>query len=586
MKNLAILFILTITVTILVSGCTDDFLDKPAFGSLSEEVLSDEKGIQSLLIGAYGALDGDVGVGASWYAAPSNWHFGDAAGGDAHKGSEPSDQSLLNSIINYNSTSDNEYFNTKWRALYEGVSRSNAVLSLLNTVEGLSDTDRNNYEGQARFLRGHYYFELKKMFNMVPWIDENTEDTNVPNDTDIWPNIEADFLFAYENLPATQPEVAFANKWAGGSYLAKTLLYQKRYQEANVIFSEVINSGVTSNGLSYDLVDNFHDNFNAETENNSESIFAIQMVANDGTNNIGNANPGRRLNYPFPNSPLRCCGFYQPTQDLVNSFRTDESSGLPYFDGYNDSPVKSDQGLLSSEPFTPDDQSVDPRLDWTVGRRGLPYHDWGLHPGKFWIRAQDYGGAYSPKKHIYWQYHAAEFSDQSSWSPGSAINVIIIRFADLLLMAAETEAEVGNLDRALQYVNRVRGRMVNHPQNWLKTYADSSDPLAGFSTEFAANYNISVYPGGYFTTKDQAMEVIRYERRIELAMEGHRFFDLVRWGVAQETLNNYVNYEGSITKDITGASFNENDRYYPIPQRQIDLSTTSEGPVLKQNPGY
>lgn len=589
MKSTIILVLVAINCSIFFSSCTDEFLEKPAYGALSDEVLADEKGVNALLIGAYAALSGTtnyaaLGGGNPWEAAPSNWIYGDITGGDAHKGSDGGDQAAINTIATYNIDASNGFFNTKWKALYEGVTRANAVLGLLNQLEDLPESARQNIEGQAKFLRGHYYFELKKMFNMVPWIDENTEDTNVPNDKDIWPNIEADFEFAYNNLPATHSEVGRVNKWAAGAYLGKTYLYQDKFTEARGVFTDVINSGVTSGGLSYGLVDNFNANFNAEYENNKETVFSIQMVANDGTNTIGNANTSLMLNYPY-NSPFRCCGFFQPTQDLVNSYRTDGSSGLPFINNYNDVPVKNDMGILSDEPFSPDTQSLDPRLDWTVGRRGVPYHDWGYHPGYAWIREQSSGGPYAPKKHIYFQSHAEELSDQSTWAPGNAINVNIIRFADVLLMAAEAETR-NDLDKALEYVNRVRGRMADNPQNWLKDYLDSDDPMAGFSNTPAANYNVSRYPAGSFGSAEQAMEAIMHERRVELAMEGHRFFDLVRWGVAQEVLNDYVEYEAKITTDVRGASFDPTDIYFPIPQRQIDLSTTAEGPVLQQNEGY
>lgn len=581
--------LLAISFSMFLSSCSEDFLDKPAFGSLSDKVLADEKGVNALLIGAYGALGGTtdyaaLGGGNPWEATPSNWIYGDITGGDAHKGSDGGDQPAINTIATYSVDASNGFFNTKWKALYEGVTRANNVLRVLEQVEEISEADRASISGQARFLRGHYYFELKKMYNMVPWVDETTENTNVPNDIDIWPNIEADFQFAYDNLPETQSGVGRANKWAAGAYLGKTYLYQAKYPEAKSVFTEVINSGVTPNGLGYGLVEDFNHNFNAEFENNKESVFAIQMVANDGTNSIGNANTSLMLNYPY-NSPFRCCGFYQPTQDLVNAFRTDQS-GLPFINNYNSNPVKSDQGVLSSDPFTPDTQSLDPRLDWTVGRRDVPYHDWGYHPGYNWVREQSSGGAYAPKKHIYWQYHADVYADQSSWAPGNAINVNVIRFADVLLLAAEAEAQSGSLPQALEYVNRVRARMVDNTEFWLKDYINPAEPLSGFSDDFAANYNISKYPEGSFSSKEFAMDAIMFERRIELAMEGHRFFDLVRWGVAEEVLNNYVQYESQITTDIRGASFSQNDRYFPIPQRQIDLSTTSEGPVLKQNPGY
>lgn len=582
--------LLAVSCSILMSSCSEEFLEKPAYGALSDQVLADEKGVNALLIGAYAALDGQgngeaFGGGGQWEADPSNWIYGDIPGGDAHKGSDGGDQPPINAIASYSANASNGFFNTKWRVLYEGVNRTNNVLKVLEQVEEIDEASRANIAGQARFLRGHYYFELKKMFNMVPWIDETTENTNVPNDIDIWPNIEADFQFAYENLPSTQSEVGRANKWAAGAYLGKTYLYQAKYPEAKLVFTEVIDNGVTSNGLSYGLTENFHANFNAELEDNEESVFAIQMVANDGTGTIANSNQGLMLAYPY-NSPFRCCGFYQPTQDLVNAFRTDPSTGLPYIDNYNANPVTNDQGILSSEPFTPDTQSLDPRLDWTVGRRGVPYHDWGYHPGYDWIREQSSGGPYAPKKHIYWQEHADEYSDQSAWAPGNAINVLVIRFADVLLMAAEAEAQTQNLDQALAYVNTVRERMANNPQYWLRDYVDPSEPTAGFSNGLAANYNVAAYPTGYFASPEQAMEHIMFERRVELAMEGHRFFDLVRWGVAEQVLNDFVQYEGEITTDVRGASFNQTDRYFPIPQRQIDLSTTAEGPVLIQNDGY
>ncbi|MDX1700041.1 MAG: RagB/SusD family nutrient uptake outer membrane protein, partial [Melioribacteraceae bacterium] len=206
MKKIIYVIVCLIAGAGIFHSCTEDFLDKPAYGALSDEVLADEKGIEALLIGAYGALDGQdenagsvlaLGGGNAWEATPSNWIYGDITGGDAHKGSDGGDQPPINAIATYSVDPSNGFFNTKWKALYEGVTRTNAVLRLLSQAEDISEASRANIAGQARFLRGHYYFELKKMFNMVPWIDENTENTNLPNDTDIWPNIEADFSFAY-----------------------------------------------------------------------------------------------------------------------------------------------------------------------------------------------------------------------------------------------------------------------------------------------------------------------------------------------------------------------------------------------------
>jgi hypothetical protein len=574
---------------LFLQACKDDFLDKPVQGALGDEVLANEKGIDGLLTAAYAALDGqgDFTGGSGWESPPDNWVYGAIPGGDAHKGSDGGDQTPINAIATFASGADNGFFNTKWRALYEGVSRANTVLKVLALLEGVSAENKASIEGQARFLRAHYYFELKKMWNMVPWIDETTTDFNQPNDKDIWPMIEADFKAAYEMLPATYPLVGRANKWAAGAYLGKTYLYQKKFAEAATVFTQVINSGVTTNGLKYDLV-SFKDNFDAATKNNAESVFAIQMVANDGTLDITNANQGGMLNFPYgTGAPFSCCGFFQPTQMLVNAYRTD-AAGLPYVESANSHAVKSDLGLTSAAAFTPDAGPLDPRLDWTVGRRDVPYHDWGLYPGMNWVRDQSYGGPYAPKKNIHRQKTQDLYADLSSWAPGNAINVLVIRFSDVLLMAAEAEANAGSLAKAEEYVNKVRARAADKT-GWLYKYIDNKNPLTGFSATPAANYVVSPYPAGTLAAKgkENVLKAIYFERGIELAMEGHRFFDLVRWGVADSSLNSFFSYESKITTDLAGGKFtNGKNNYYPIPQFQIDMSVVNGAPKLKQNPGY
>lgn len=590
MKKIIYIFIIAFAILFTTSiSCKKDFLQIPAKGALGDEVLANKQGIEKLLIGAYADLDGVVAnAGAAWEAAPDNWIYGSIAGGDSHKGSFGGDQPAIDPIARFTADGTNSFFNHKWIAVYDGVSRSNAVLGLLSKVNDISDADKLNIEGQARFLRGHYYFELKKMYNMIPWIDETTVDFNQPNDQDIWPKIEADFKFAYENLPATQLDVARVNKWAAGSYLGKTYLYEKKYPEAKKVFDDVISNGGTSNGLKYGLCEKFEDNFDAATKNNKESIFAVQMTANNGLNSVANSNQGGMINFPGGNAPFRRNGgFNQPSIDLVNSYRTN-ASGLPLIDNYNGDPVKSEMGILSSEPFTPDEGSLDPRLDWTVGRRGIPFLDWGYYPGLDWVQTPSYSGPYGPKKNVYWKATQSLYADQSSWAPGTAINVLIIRFADVLLMAAEVEANLGSLDKAEEYVNIVRERAANK-SGWVYTYMNPSHPEEGFSSIPAANYNIAAYPLGSFSGigKEEALKAIYYERRIELGMEGHRFFDLSRWGIAAETLNAYFDYEGKIVTDVTDAKFTKGkNEYFPIPNFQIDLSKTPSGFLLKQNPGY
>jgi hypothetical protein len=596
MKNIKLfpVYCAIAVVGIFQSSCKK-FTEQPATGALSNVQITTKDGVEGLLIGAYSALDGQqgdnaaLGGGGPWEVSPDNWIYGSVAGGDAHKGSDGTDQPAINSIAKFTLDASNGFMNSKWKADYEGITRANNVLKAVAGVATLTEADKTSYIAQARFLRGHYYFDLKKMFNNVPWIDETVTNFVQPNTMDIWPNIEADFKFAYENLPTTQGQKGRINKWAAGAYLAKSYLYQKKYTEADPIFTAVITTGVNSAGVAYGLTDNYEDNFGAATKNNKETVFAIQQAANDGTNQIAEANNGGMLNYPY-NSPFRCCGFYQPTMDLANSFRTN-AAGLPYLDDYNLHPLVTDQGLdgvSSKNTFTTDQGNVDPRLDWTVGRRGIPYLDWGLHPGKDWIREQTSAGPYSPKKNVYYQATQNTYADQHSWAPGTANQVNVIRFADVLLMAAEVKAQLGDLATAQIYVNRVRARAAN-PASQIYTYADITKPTGGFTTTPAAKYVVGQYPAGAFATLGTAgaLKAIYFERKLELGMEGHRFFDIVRWGLAQEYLNAYFTFDGKFISDVAGASFTKGkNEYYPIPQAQIDLESVGGVSALKQNPGY
>ncbi|MBO9729453.1 MAG: RagB/SusD family nutrient uptake outer membrane protein [Chitinophaga sp.] len=582
----------------LFMACKKSFLDREPVGTMTEEIVANKAGVNYLLVGAYAALDGQrsgnaLGGGNPWEAAPTNWIYGSVVGGEAHKGSNAGDQEPINEIAKSTYTAANSFFNSKWKAVYEGVSRCNLTLKKMSEATDMSDAERKLVGAQARFLRGHYYFELKKMYNNVPYISDTTVDLRIANDKDIWPFIEADFQYAADNLPVSwkdNGDVSRVNKSAAQIYLAKTYLYEKKFPQAFTLFQTAVATGMTSAGVKYDLAPRYEDNFDAAKKTgNPEAVFYIEMTANDGTNTIANANAGEMLNFPYDPSPFGCCGFFQPSQDLVNSFRVD-ANGLPYLDDYNLHPVKSDKGLGSSDPFVPDAGLLDPRLDWTVGRRGLPYHDWGNHPGALWQRDQGYGGPYSTKKMVYWKKDQDKYHDAHSWAPGSAINVNLIRFADVLLMYAEAAAQTGNLQVATDMVNKVRDRMKNNPDQWLHKFDDATqkfDPAI-----LAANYKIGDYP--IFGSKDLALKAIYFERKLELGMEGHRFFDLSRWGIAATVLNAYYKYEngkiadgGAGFTDLIGAIFTPNrNEYFPIPQRQIDLTLQNGQRVLKQNPGY
>ena len=565
-------------VGMVAVGCGEDFLDVPPTGSLNEQVLATEAGVEGLLIGSYAML---LGRG-NWFGGVSNWASGSIRGGEANKGTDAGDFTDINVIQRYETDPTSRVPADHWTALFEGVSRTNSTISVLRqTVEAgnLNADDAQRIEGEARFLRGLYYFMLKINFNSVPFFDETVGFEDIVatmNTPEVWGNIEADLDFATKNLPEVQTAAGRVNKWAAMAQLAKVQLYQGKWADARDNFEDVIANGVTASGEAYGLLDDYMHVFNAEFDNSKESVFAVQAAANTGS--VNNANPEFALNFPYntgPDGPGNCCGFFQPSFDQANSFRVDDD-GLPFlnFEYREDAnELETDFGLEGADDFTVDTKAVDPRLDFSVGRRGIPYLDWGLFPGKPWIRDQAFAGPYSPKKYIYYRAQEGTLTDGSSWTRGyTAMNYNVIRFADVLLMAAEANAQTNNLDRATELVNMVRMRAANMDA-WIRLDDGS----------LAANYQIGMYDD--FGSTDAALDAIYMERRLELSGEGYRFYDLVRWGIAADFINSYLDYESEFLPNaLGGAEFRSGqDEYYPIPQSQIDLQGAD---VLKQNPGY
>ncbi len=583
---------------LFLSNCKKN-LDQPALGLIDESKVTNLKGVEGLLIGAYSLLDG-AGLGTvpgpdfeTWHSSASNWIYGSISGSEAYKGSEliSDDQREILQIETWQSTPQNPYMDRKWSAVYGGVQRANTVLRVMKKATGISAQDQQRITAEARFLRGFFHFEAIKMWNKVPYVDETVTYENenyfLPNDTLIWGAIENDFRFAMMNLPGIMPAVGRANKYAAEAFLAKALMFQGRIDQnkyilAKSLLEDLINNGITAGGLTYALLPMYADNFNPATKNSSESVFAVQNSVNDrayGTNgNIGDV-----LNFPNNfSAPGQCCGFFQPSQYLVNHFKTDPANGLPDLDHFNETDVKNDQGLNSSDPFIPYTGSLDPRIDFTIGRRGIPYLDWGNHPGKDWIRDINMGfGPYSPIKNSYKKSQQGHLSDANFWTTGStALNVNLIRFADVLLWLAEAEAESGNLGKSMEYVNRVRSRAAD-PSVWVQSNSGAFAP-------YAANYKVGSYQSADWISKEFALKAIRFERMLEMGMEGHRFFDLVRWGIAYQEINKYLEKEKTIRTYLAGAQFKKGvHEYFPIPQKQFDLSAGADGiPKLKQNPGY
>ena len=550
----------------IILACSDDFLDKPAVGALSDEALQNEQGVDLLLVGAYSALDGirnNQGA-ADWTVSGDNWWF-DVIADDAHKGSTDGDQADLFLLETYDWTSANPYIFGKWVGLFAGVNRANAVIDLISKApEG---TDFTSELAQAPFLRGHYNFELVKIYGNVPFISEQNYadvDYNQPNPGPIWDEIEADFQFAIDNLPDTQADPGRPTSFTARAFKGKAHMFQQEFNDAKTLFDAVIGSG------NYSLLPEFLDNFRLAGDNSTESIFAIQFTADAGQSLNGNR--GGTLNFPNPGPFSSCCGFYQPTQDLANAYQTD-ASGLPLLDTFNQTDIANDYGVNSEDAFTPHAGNLDPRIDYTVGRRAVDYNGYGEHIGKDWIRAAfaDISGPYLPKKNVYQSGEDGNVGTGAWGQQHSGVNYHIMRYADLLLMRAEIAVEENDLPTALSLVNQVRARA--RDMSYLQAIGGGGD---------AANYVIDVYPS--FTDQDQARDAVRFERRLELAMEGHRLFDLRRWGVTVDVLNTYVQNEARTIDNfgIKAGTYMANMDLLPIPLAAIDLS----GGVLTQNPGF
>jgi|SaaInl85LU_5_DNA_1037374.scaffolds.fasta_scaffold03830_3 hypothetical protein len=550
---------------LLVIACSKDFTESPAVGALSDDALKNETGVNLMLTGAYSALNAirNGGYGNGWGRAADDW-VADVLSDDAHKGSTDDDQGDLKEIELYNWDPGNGYWAARWGVLFAGANRANAVIALINTIEG---GDFSAQLAEARFLRGHFNFQLQRMWGNVPYISEENyalTEFNQPNSGPIWDKIEADFTYAKENLPASQAEAGRPTKWTATAYLGKSLIYQSKYAAALTEFEAVINSGA------YALLPNYVDNFKAKGENGTESVFAIQFTTDSGLS--FNANQTGALNFPNPGPFGSCCGFYQPTQDLANAFQVD-ANGLPLLDTYNDQDIANDYGVTSDVAFTPHAGALDPRIDFTVGRRGIDYNGYGVHIGKDWIRANfsDISGPYLPKKNMYYKDEASITQATGGWGEQlSGLNYHIIRYADVILMAAEAAVETGQLDKALDYVNQIRLR------------AKNSEVVLDADGNPAANYTIEPYTS--FATADYARKAVRFERRLELGMEGQRLFDLRRWGTQVATMNEYFDNEARTITNIAEKKNTVQDKHtlLPIPIQAIDLS----GGALTQNPGY
>lgn len=613
MKKLSII-VATCFIMALSYSCADSFLDKAPQGAAFESSFYNEKGINALLTGAYSMVKGSALWDVSWGASITNWTYGSVASDDAAKGSYIGDQIPINEIERWEMSTTNNYPADKWRLnIGMGVNRANTVLNAITKTPDLPAATATALKAEARFLRGLFYFESWLVFgDKIPLIPEDKIDVADQISNDNAPGVVLKFItddlaFAAANLPDKQSQVGRATKWAAKALAARAYMQVLDYTNAKPLLEEIITSG------KFTLAPKFFDNFRIATNNNVESIFDIQRNVNDINESL-NGEIGIGLNAPYAPELGMCCGFHQPTQNLANSFKVD-ANGLPLFDTFNNTDLKNDMGIPSDDVknkdgsiktsglFEPATDLLDPRIDFTMGRRGIPYMDWGIMRGTDWIREQAWGGAYNTvEKTFFYKSERGSLSTTTGWQTGiNANNYRYLRYGQVILWRAEIAAFEGDLATALKYVNEIRTRAgvevvmgkvniyklpitVNvegsNSDVW-KKYVDFTVP--------AANYKVGTYTA--FSDKNMAMKAVQWENRLEFATEGFRFFDMRRWDKLpdglrlnmKETLDAFAKADLRVRPDVMkGASFDEKDKYMPIPQVQLDLQPG----VLVQDPLY
>ena len=566
---------------LFLASCSSDFLDYEPTGVLTSESVATAENADALVTAAYAAIGNDEMVGP----ITNQWVYGSVRSDDAYKGGGGrGDVDVIDRYEQYNTTiADYGDFMLPrtWTNHYKAISRANFALSVINGLTEAEFPKKKIRQAELRFLRAHSHFMLKLIFNKVPYITEDLSKEQIlktSNDLtsdELWNKIAEDFLFAFNNLEQTQEQVGRADKNAAAAYLAKLRLYQAyqqndKHQVTSINparLQEVINyADAVTGGLETDYAKNFLDG----NDNGQESIWAVQFSINDGTN-TGRVSFVTGLNSPHGTSLYGCCGFHLASQNMVNAFKTD-ANGLPLLETFNDSDIFKTIDANGNAPLTAG-VTLDPRIDHTVGVPGRPFKykntlkNAGDMVYKFsWARDPGVYGFFGNMK----EQQSPDCSCYVKNGPfiGTSKNVDFIRYADVLLFKAEALIQLNRHNEALPLINLVRARAA----------ASKSMPLAAGASDV---YKISPYL--VFPSKDYAMKALMFERRLEFGMEGPRFFDLVRWGIAEPVLNAYLTEEKTKRDFLANAKFTAGrDEYYPIPQREINFTAG----LYKQNPGY
>lgn len=556
--------VLTVLALVGTTSCSDFLDDQKPQGVLDSEMVKDPSNVDNLVISAYAVFTTAEDINSSF----SMWNF-DVRSDDAYKGGNgTSDGDVFHQLeIEQGVLTTNWNINDMWVRLYNCISRVNSAISVLETTSDSYQLKAQRL-GEMKFLRAYAHFLLKRLYKNIPFImdanlkqeDYNTLSNTEFNNDEGWQQIINDVEYAYSVLPVKQTDKGRPSKAAAAAFLTKAYLYKAYRQDdaaSNKVTSinredllkviEYSNPDIYSAG-GFDLEPDFHNNFRPETqyENGVESIWAMQYSINDGTK-YGNLNWSYGLIVPnIPGVTDGGCDFYKPSQNLVNAYRTD-ADGHPFIDTFNN----KDYDLT---------QDADPRLFLTVGLTGLPYEfnsKYMMDASSTWSRSNGLYGYYVTLKQNVDP--DCGYLVKGSWW-GTPMNRIVFRYADVLLERAEAYAQLNETGEAIKLVNKIRLRA-----------KQSTGMIANYPSDYGVKFNISTYNGSY--SQEDALKIVKMERRLEMGMECERFFDLVRWGEAEKVLNKYFAEEANNCSIYGDAHFTaDKNEYLPIPFSQVSAS--------------
>lgn len=556
--------VLTVLALVGTTSCSDFLDEQKPQGVLDSDMVKDPSNVDNLVISAYAVFTTAEDINSSF----SMWNF-DVRSDDAYKGGNgTSDGDVFHQLeIEQGVLTTNWNINDMWVRLYNCISRVNSAISVLETTSDSYQLKAQRL-GEMKFLRAYAHFLLKRLYKNIPFImdanlkqeDYNTLSNTEFNNDEGWQQIINDVEYAYSVLPVKQTDKGRPSKAAAAAFLTKAYLYKAYRQDdaaSNKVTSinredllkviEYSNPDIYSAG-GFDLEPDFHNNFRPETqyENGVESIWAMQYSINDGTK-YGNLNWSYGLIVPnIPGVTDGGCDFYKPSQNLVNAYRTD-ADGHPFIDTFNN----KDYDLT---------QDADPRLFLTVGLTGLPYEfnsKYMMDASATWSRSNGLYGYYVTLKQNVDP--DCGYLVKGSWW-GTPMNRIVFRYADVLLERAEAYAQLNETGEAIKLVNEIRKRA-----------KQSTGMIANYPSDYGVKFNISTYNGSY--SQEDALKIVKMERRLEMGMESERFFDLVRWGEAEKVLNKYFAEEANNCSIYGDAHFTaDKNEYLPIPFSQVAAS--------------